>query len=323
MAKPIVSLLILNWNGKELIRDMLNSLRKNKFGVPYEVIVIDNASKDGSQEFIEKNYPEVKQLYMEKNLGTGAFNYALPYCKGKYVIQLGNDMKFTNDSFRNAIKILEKDKTIAAVIPKLINLYNKKQIDFGGEWVSRTLYCGMINTIKESNREKEILGCGCGVMKKDIIKKIGGIYDPDFFLYGEDIDLGLRIRLAGYRCIYSPDSVMYHAHATTNTVAYPKPRLIYLTERNLLVAALKNYSIKSLIIYFPYIVLTRILAILKDLFLFRFKNAFARIRGISWALFHPIALLKRRKITQKIRKKSDKYVFALFNEKKFFSSIFR
>ncbi|GEM_PF-2004962 len=312
--KTTVSLVILNYNGKELLKIILDSIKKLTFS-DYETIVVDNASTDNSVNFLKKHYPKVRIIKSKKNLGYPAINLAVPKARGKYFFYLNNDMEVRANCIGQLLKVIESDDNIAMVSPKLVNFYNRK-VDFQGTWISRSFYAGYLRRRQEKdNKMKEIPYSGCAMIRKALIKKIKYLFDPDYFLYAEDVDLGMRIRLIGMKTVYVPTSVIYHMERKTTTKVTTNARLIYLMERNLLITFFKTVSFKNILLLFPYVFIMRVLAILRDLLKLDFKAAFSRIKAILWIIFHIALITRKRAEVQKIRKVSDAYLLNIFNEK--------
>ena len=124
MNKPKVSIVIVNYNGKNLLEALLKSISRSNYR-NYEIIVVDNNSSDGSRELLRKNYKKVKLVDNKKNLGYSGINSALKYCTGSYILFLNNDMELDRNSLRKAVSTIESDKDIAMIAPKLVNFYNK------------------------------------------------------------------------------------------------------------------------------------------------------------------------------------------------------
>src|SRR3989338_946204 len=139
-----VSIIIVNYNGKDLLEKVIASIHNSKFR-DYEVIVLDNASTDGSQDFIKKNYKNVNLVTNKTNLGYSGINSALKYCKGEYILFLNNDMEIDNKCISSLIKTLKSDKDCAMAAPKLVNYYDRN-LKSGGTWVSRAFYNGHIRS---------------------------------------------------------------------------------------------------------------------------------------------------------------------------------
>ncbi|MBS3105489.1 glycosyltransferase family 2 protein [Candidatus Woesearchaeota archaeon] len=309
-----VSIIIVNYNGKDLLEKVIASIHNSKFR-DYEVIVLDNASTDGSQDFIKKNYKNVNLVTNKTNLGYSGINSALKYCKGEYILFLNNDMEIEKDCIRNLIKVIDSDKGIAMVAPKLVNFF-ERECKSGGTWVSRAFYNGHIKD-DGKNITKEIPYLGVGLIKKDFVGLFGYLFDDDYFIYAEDLDLGLRIRLTGKKVMFEPDAIAYHMHSVT-TWKTGKHFSTFLMERNLLTTFFKIFSVKNIVLYLPYVLFGRLAAIIKDTLNFQFTTAFSRIKALFWILFNFSSISKKRMETQKFRKVNDSYIFQVFNEKYLF-----
>ena len=133
--KKLISVVIVNYNGKELLDTILKSIKKSIFK-DYEIIVVDNDSGDGSSEFIKKNHKNVKLVQNRENLGYSGINSALGHCRGEYILFLNNDMELDKNCISNLVKTLKSDKDCVKAAPKLVNFYDKR-LKSGGTWVSR------------------------------------------------------------------------------------------------------------------------------------------------------------------------------------------
>ncbi|MCX6709559.1 MAG: glycosyltransferase family 2 protein [Candidatus Woesearchaeota archaeon] len=315
---PLVSLSILNYNGKELLKIILDSIKRIKYS-NFETIVVDNDSKDGSAEFLRKNYPWVKLIKNSRNTGYPALNLAVSKARGKYLLYLNNDMELKPNCIEELIKVIEKDENTAMVSPKLINFYNRKT-DFSGTWISRSFYAGYLKGAK--NNIREIPYSGCALIRKSAINNLSYLFDPDYFLYGEDVDLGMRLRLIGLKALYVPSSVIYHMERKTTAKVATNSRLVYLMERNLLTTFFKCLSRGKIMLFFPYVFFMRFVAIIRDLLKLDFKSAFSRVKAIFWIIFRIPTIARKRNFVQKKRKVSDRYLLSVFSEKSFFRQMF-
>ena len=307
-----VSIVIVNYNGKDLLKVILKSIAKLNYK-NYEVIIVDNNSSDKSREFIKKNYKNAKLISNKENLGYSGINSALKYCTGKYILFLNNDMEIDKGCVKELIKAIEKDDKIGMAAPRLVNYYNRK-MKSNGTWVSRAFYNGHICSGKIL---KEIPYMGVGLIRKSIVDRFGYLFDKDYFIYAEDMDLGLRLRLLGYKTVFAPDAVLYHMHAIT-TKKSKSHKMTFLLERNSLITFLKVLSLKNILLFLPYVLSMRLIAIVKDILLFKFRNAFSRIKAILWVFFNFNSINKKRKKLQKMRKADDSFVLEVFSEKNLF-----
>jgi GT2 family glycosyltransferase len=245
MKKPLVSIIILNWNGKEMTRECLRSLRKLKFK-DYAVIVVDNGSTDGSSEFIKKRFPNIKLIHHKKNLGFAhGNNSALDCAKGKYLALLNNDMVVDPLWLTRLVKVAEKDKHIGACGGGRFD-WNEKNPPYNKKNILRTIkhiykYTGF--PWEENGREKleevDTLSGGVVLIRRKAIDKIG-LFDPAFFAYVEDRDFFARMKRAGYKIRFVPKAYIWHRISRTGK--RNKYKFSYLSLRNHLFYLFKNFD---------------------------------------------------------------------------------
>ena len=247
-------------------------------------------------------------------------NSALKYCRGKYILFLSNDMEIEKKCIANLVKILESDDSIGLTAPKLIGYYNRKLIS-GGTWLSRAFYNGHIQGNKKS-KNCVIPYLGVGLIRKTIIDTYGYLFDPDYFIYAEDVDLGLRVRLLGKKTIFVENAVIYHMHAVTTKPYFKSSKTTYLMERNLLTSFFKNMPLSRILLYLPYVLLMRVAAMIKDIFFLDFAGFFARIKALLWIIFNFYKVLSKRRNVQKYKKSSTKFFLQIFREKYLFKKKF-
>jgi GT2 family glycosyltransferase len=314
--KPDYSFLIMNFNTLKSLKVQLPILCSFR-NISYEIIVVDNGSDDGSVAYIKDNFPGIKLIELRKNIGTAAINSGLKHCEGEYIFFMG-DLVFSERDLLVLRKTLDSDTGIGIATPLVFNYFSKK-IEFSGELMSRSLYSRSLCFKPRKDLPFDIVGAGVGLIRKKTIKQVGNfIYDPDYFLYGEDIDLGLRIRLIGKRTVLVPGSKIFHAHTTITAKTFSRFYLSFLTERNLTLTFFKTFSRSNLILFFPYVLFTRVLGCLKDLFYLRFQCFFGRLCGFCWFVFHPFFVLDKRRQSQRMRKADDSFVLEPFREKAIF-----
>lgn len=319
---PFVSVVMPTFNGLEILKVCLPSVLNQSYPKgSYEVIVVDNASEDGTVEYIRKKYPKIKIVQNKKNMGYVGINSALGLCMGKYVYFINNDITMNRDCIKNLIKVIEKDDSIAMAVHNTVNYYNKKLVS-GGTWASRAMYCGHYPQAGKSNKPIEIPYMGGGLIRKSVIDKFGYLFDPDYFIYVEDLDLGLRIRLIGMKVMLVFDAMNFHMHALTMKKYSSSHRNAFLLERNTLMTFFKVFSIKTMLLLFPYILLMRAASVLRDLAAFRLKSAFARVKAVLWVIFNFGLIAGKRKVLQGLRAADDRYLLKVFTEKYLFKKQF-
>ena len=247
---PAVSVIIVNYNGLPHLKECLDSLRRQTFE-DFEIVLVDNASADDSVRFVKSNYAEVTVIENLKNLGYGGGNnVGIKASRGKYLALLNNDTRVDARWLQRLVETAEEDETIGMCASKILNYYHQDIIDNTGLLMYRDgIGRGrgrLEKDIGQYDSEGEVFfpsGCA-GLYKKEMLDEIGPL-DEDFFLYVEDVDIGLRGRIAGWRCVYVPDAVVYHKYSAT-TEPY-SPLKAYLVERNRIWVVIKCFPFRMIV----------------------------------------------------------------------------
>jgi len=302
---PEVTLLILNYNGIEYIEECLDSVLKTDYP-RCKVIVIDNASNDGSSEFVEKNYPQVKLFKNPKNYGFAkAYNDALKYVESNLVLFLNNDVLVESEWLKNIAPYMMNDKSISAINPKILLMQNKNVINaaggncdlFGVGWNRGN---GEIDRGQYEKVEEVFYANGAAMLTRRDLWKDVGPFDEQYFLYGEDLDWCWRARLKGYKILYVPTAKIYHKWRAS------KGQIICLLEKHWLATFLKNYSLKNIFAIMPRLFA---LKILKALWLFKngkdSNEKLAVFDSFLWNLVMFKKTWKKRLLIQASRRISD------------------
>ena len=237
MNSPLVSIIILNWNGKELIRECIDSVLKSHYS-PLEIILADNGSTDGSVEFVRSQFPSVIILENNENWGYAeGNNRGIKITQGKYVVTLNNDVVVDPDWLKKPIEYLENDPRIGSVCCRQMNYYDQSVIDSLFHYPSPELIFD-----REGHGEKYdphsfasapgyviAPNGGSAVYRKSMFMELGG-FDGNFFAYHDEADLSMRVFLFGWKCLYVPDSVVYHKEGIS--FKKTKGKATYYHERN-------------------------------------------------------------------------------------------
>jgi len=204
--QPTLSIIIVSYNTANLIGNCLKSIFEAS-NITREVFVVDNASTDGSSDFIKDNFPSVHLAVNTENVGfAAANNQVLPQCKGKYIFFLNPDTEIMSDTFSEAISFMDANTRIGLAGTKIINPDGTLQ------WSVSYKYPGQRYTASEVSDLPGKIACVLGasiIARSELIKKIEG-FDEDFFLYGEDQDLCLRIRKMGHVIGYIDSATVIH-----------------------------------------------------------------------------------------------------------------
>jgi hypothetical protein len=223
-----VAIILLNWNSYECTRDCLESL-KAMSNEDYDIILVDNNSKDHSGDKLASEYPNLIHLQLYNNLGfTGGNNAGINYSINhnyQYTLLLNNDTFVEPDFLSILVSYLDENPGTGAIQPKIYFNHNRKLLWNGGSWFNPWTGNDYVEgTGKPSSKTSENLKepdwlTGCALMiRNDVIRKIG-LLDESLFMYYEDVDYSFRIKKAGYSLMYHPKSVIYHiAGASTRAL---------------------------------------------------------------------------------------------------------
>ena len=258
---PLVSVIIVNWNGMKYLETCLTTLYNQTFR-DFEVLLIDNASTDNSVTFVRERFREVKVYQNKKNLGiTIGNNIGINKSLGKYIFILNNDTELEPHCLESLVEIAELYPDVGMIATKIKFTFDKSRIHS----IGHLAYLDGINRCKgyleqdvgQFDERKEVLSASCvaALYRKDVLQEIG-LFDEDFFIYGEDFDLGMRVRLAGWRCLYVPEAVVYHVYS--GTMGKYSPQKAFYVERNRIWVALKYFPLSMLLVT-PYYTVIRYL----------------------------------------------------------------
>jgi GT2 family glycosyltransferase len=249
MIKPLVSIIIINYNGKKLLKDCLESIKKINYP-NYQIILVDNNSSDGTHEYVKENYPEISMIRLDSNFGFAyPNNVGAKKSQGEFLLFLNNDTIVEPDFLDSLVTVINSDQNIA--ICQSMLLKPDGQVDSSGDFIDSIGVA--FSTFEKIKETREIFSAKAAsmIVRRDVFEKLGG-FDEKFFISFEDVDLSWRARIMGYRILINPKSVVYHLGGqTTNKL---KEEIIFHGLKNQLILKITNfetrYSIRSLIIFF-------------------------------------------------------------------------
>jgi GT2 family glycosyltransferase len=224
-----LSIIIVNYNVKEFLQNLLHSIEKAALNISNEIIIVDNASDDGSVELIREKFPSVKLIANTENLGFGkANNQALVIAEGKYLLLINPDTIVSEDTFDKMIRFFKDNSGAGLAGCKILNPDGSLQLacrrSFPGPWTSFCKVTGLSNlfpknklfarynlTYLNENQTYEVdaISGSFMMMRKETYDKVGG-FDEEFFMYGEDLDLCYRIQQAGFKVYYVHTTQIIH-----------------------------------------------------------------------------------------------------------------
>jgi GT2 family glycosyltransferase len=308
----LVSAIVVNWNRRELLRKCLVSITSQK-DVELEVIVVDNGSTDGSAELVEGEFPGVRLIRNQENRGfCAANNQGISAARGEFVALLNNDAE-ANAGWAAAMLRVAGEKPVGMVACKILVHGDEQKIDKVGHLIypdgqNRGRGTGCVDQGQFDRVEEVLWPDGCAALyRKEMLNEIGG-FDEDFFAYADDAELGLRARIAGWTCVYTPHAVARHHRG--NTLGVASVRRLKLIERNRVLLAAKLFP-WSLLWLNPFYYVTRLLAGAGaatrgegETALFPgLRGKLRLLRGLAWGDWEalgmiPAMLRKRRSVKQ-------------------------
>jgi GT2 family glycosyltransferase len=270
----LISIIIPNYNGESYIKQCMDSVY-NQTCKEFEIIVVDNASKDNSIKIIQDNFKNVKIIDNKNNLGFSvAVNQGIIEAKGEYIVLLNNDTEVHEYWLNNLVKCIENDEKVFSCCSKMIRYLERDKIDDTGDeynllgWAYKR---GDGESIDKYNKNQSVFSScgGAAIYRKRVFDEIG-YFDENFFAYMEDVDISYRAKIHGYKNIYCSDAVVYHIGSATSGSKYNSFK-IKLAARNNLYVVYKNMPILQLALNMPFILLGWIIR-----FLFFYKKGFGK-----------------------------------------------
>lgn len=247
-SAPFFSIIILNWNGKHLLGECLDSVLTQTFR-DFEILVVDNGSTDGSAEFLRAEYGErVCLVALEKNLGfSGGNNVGIERARGTWTVFLNNDTQAHPRWLEALHDAAHRHPDIPVFACKVLNYFRRNEIDTVGhllypDGISRGRGRLEVDTGQYDREEEVIFPSGCAAAyRKDLLDAIGG-FDESFFAYCDDTELGIRARLFGARCLLVPTAIVYHKYSVTGGT-YSEFK-VYHVERNRVWVLMKYFPLR-------------------------------------------------------------------------------
>jgi GT2 family glycosyltransferase len=318
----LITVIIVNWNGKDFIEECLRGLNKQIFK-SFSIILVDNASDDGSLELVQKNHTEVKTVPLSENMGfAAANNIAIKSVDTEYVALLNPDTVPQPDWLKNLLSALENCPEAGFAASKML-LYDKPdRIDRAGDTYTKAgaaLFKGRGESSSDFNNIGYVFGAcaGAALYRQRMFDDIG-FFDEDFFLLYEDVDLSFRAQLRGYKCLYAPDALVYHK--ASSSIGDDSPTSVYYSHRNLEWVYIQNMPgsliAKTIFHHMIYILAAFVFFVLKGRSKNFIKAKWHALKGLRGAL-------AKRKHVQANRKVSDQYIWSLFEKEILLSRIQR
>ncbi len=310
-----VTVVIPNWNGERFLKTCLASLREQTFE-NFETVLVDNGSTDGSVELVSQSFPEVETISMRENRGfSAAVNAGIRVSDAEFVVLLNNDTEQAPGWLEALIRAADDHPEAGSFASKLADFRDHRILDGAGDALRRS---GLPYRVGHGERDRGqyeepayVFGaCAAAALyRRDMLEEIG-LFDEDFFAYCEDGDLSFRAQLAGYRCLYVPEAVVYHV-GSASTGGKRSPTATRLGTRNGLWLLAKNLPAPLVPTFLPFFVLGQLsrLAVTTASGVWR-----AHLTGLVEAVLGLPRMLRKRREIQKCQKVPPYYIRRLLQQ---------
>jgi len=312
------SVIIPNWNGRDLLGDCLKSLEDQTFK-DFEIILVDNNSVDDSINYVTLNFPKARIIKLDKNFGFAkAINEGVKKSNAKYVVFLNNDTKTDKNWLKNLIDSADKHPEAISINSKILNFDNSKLINGVGIVINEVGQARSIGWNEKDSgqygKEQYLFGATGGAAlfrRKEFIEL--GMFDENYFMYFEEVDFAFRAQFLGYKSIFCPSAIVFHKHKAT---AKKFPQLVeYWQFRNMTQTIIKDFPNSLILKDFRWL---KIILVHFNTIFYQLKKGYfwAPFLTDLWILIHLPDLLKQRKKIQKQKKVTDEYINSFFLKKK-------
>ena len=300
------SIIIPHWNGRSHLDDCLTALRQQTF-TDFEVILADNGSNDGSQEYVRQQFSEVRLLELGQNRGfTGACNAGYAASRGEFAILLNNDTAVEPNWLSEIVRVFHQQPDVGAIASKMLLFDQRDHFHTAGDTYRLDGIPGNRGVwqqdVGQYDQEEDVFGAcgGSSAYRRAMLDEIGFL-DDDFFFSCEDVDLAWRAQLAGWRVRYVPTAVVYHKlKATGGSVTGS-----FYDGRNFLYLIWKNYPTTLLRRHWRKILRAQLKISRDALRAWRGEAARARLRGQLAGLWGIFKMWPKRRHIQSLRRIDD------------------
>ncbi len=314
---PLVSVVVPSFNAKSLVEQSISSLVDQSYK-NLEIIIVDDCSTDGTADLIKSKYKASKKVRLiqnPQNFGPSRTrNSGISEAKGKYVAFFETDMKATRSWIQNMVRAFEADSTIGAMHSRVFDLKRPKNIQADGMllipytgWVVMRNY-GTTQELADSDMKPVVIGSVGTMVRRSILRQIGG-FDEKLGHKVDDIDMGWRIWLTGYKTVCNPKAVTYHWGGKPKSVRQISTAKAEVYFHRMTRVFIKNYELKNLLLYFPWLIGLHFVRAVKHLFSGNINPIMGFINSLVWTVTGLPDTLAQRKAIQSFRKISDSTLF--------------
>jgi GT2 family glycosyltransferase len=317
MGSPLVSLVVLNWNGSSFVKECIDSLMKLDYS-EVEIIVVDNGSTDSSLDVLG-SISGITLIRNAANLGyAGGNNAGFPHAHGEFVATINNDIVVDPAWLTEPVALLEKDPAIGIVGSRQMNYFTRDTVDALYSYLHPSMvffqeaFREKFDAISQVKGARQVLGASgaSALYRKKMLDELGG-FDESLFAYHEESDLCMRAFLSGWKCVYVPSAVAFHRRSVTfNRV---KPAMFYYQTRNRLLFMYKYAPLTLFLRNIFWVIVTemRIFRIV----LFRERVLISYVKGLLDGLKGVPALRAVRRSNMTLLKMKDREFMLLVKQR--------
>jgi GT2 family glycosyltransferase len=298
----LFSVIIPNWNGAKYLPACLDALAGQTHSAA-EVIVVDNASHDGSQDLIKSRYPSVRLIELAENRGfTGACNMGIKAATGDFISLLNNDTEVDKHWAAAIVNAFECHPEAGIIASKMLLFDQRDHIHTAGDYFTLDGRAGNRGVWQKDEGQfdhEEYVFSACGgssAYRRTLLDQIG-LLDDDFFYSLEDMDLAWRAQLTGWRCLYTPTAIVYHHLSATGGGVTAS----YYDGRNLIFTLVKNYPMALWRKYWRWVLKAQFHLAWEAMKAWRGAAARARLRGMAVGLWQMPRMMRKRRTIQALR----------------------
>ncbi len=306
-AQRLVSVIIVHFNGSELLRHCLTSVFAQSYQ-RIEVIVVDNGSTDGSERMLRDEFPRVVVLVNSQNLGFAeANNQGVRAASGEVVVLLNNDTVVEDGWIEGLLRTLALPEVAVATSKVITEGVPERFYEMNG-----TINFLGYNIMRHfADTSRVFFGGGASLAFQKRV--VGEPFPAEYFLYHEDVFLSWRMRLLGFDVRMAQDSIVHHV-GSASTKRQPSALTSFYQERNRLLNMLLLFESRTLLVLLPYLLADAIAKTTVSI-LGAGKSFLGIVRAYGWVLFHPAWIVRRRKMLQSQRIVADSRILALMSPK--------
>lgn len=306
---PRVSVVVPSWNTRGLLQACLASLRRQSFR-DFEVVVVDSGSTDGSVEMVEQDFPEARVVALGENRGfSGAANAGIEATDSELVALLNSDTEQDVGWLSALVAASDAHPEAGMFASRMLSLHDRRVLDGAGDALRASglpyrVGHGEVDRGQYSVKRYVFGACAAAALYRRRMLEEVGLFDEDFFAYCEDGDLSFRAQLAGYRCLYVPDAVVYHAGGASSGGGR-SPTATRLGTRNSILLLVKDLPAPLVPATLPAFLAGQMLRLATSA---ATGTLSAHLAGLSEVPAMVPAMLRKRRRVQKLRRVEVEYV---------------